>query len=1123
MPGVLDPNTPGFNSSLPTLVVGTEKPMASLDISALCTPIFSAQTSQGSLDAALALCAALTATPDVAHWYLPDILQQASKAAADKKSGSNRESAMIVYGALYESLPKVSPVSEVVLLQSLGIVFDGLADKDAVVRESAQYAIDALFGIVREEALLVGLLAAVSAYLAAPGSKWQGKVSAFTLLGKLAEKAAKSDAERGERFLKDVMGRELEALIPIVESGMHEMKAEVSKVAVKTMTSLAKLMDNDDIVKHVPNLIKTMKEPSKQTLQKAIHDLSQTTFITTVTSPALSFLTPLLERALNSPQTSQEVLRQTVVVVENLTKLVHDPVEAREFLPRLQPGVKRVEDTASLPAVRELAKGANAVMEKAMRGENEREIGERIGVEEVKLELVKRVTIKPGEKDIWEGKVKDYVSGMVREAAVAHEWERVQTCIVPYLSPLLTAGQEAATTIATEIEAWARELTVQRFGDGSSAKTDDTEVEIVNARFSLAYGGMLLLSHTNLRLLRGHRYGLCGRNGAGKSTLMRSISEGKLEGFPTKEELRTCFVEHKMQGEDGDMPIVEFIRQSLINDGLGEEFKGEDGGEKIRVVLKSVGFEGDRAEQTVGALSGGWKMKLALAEAMLKRAEVLLLDEPTNHLDVANVKWLQDYLKEHTDITSLIVSHDSGFLDEVCTDIIYYENKKLVFYKGNLSEFVKKRPEGKAYYTLSASTVQFKFPPPGILTGVKSNTRSIIKMSNVTYTYPGSAKPSCINVSCSLSLSSRVAILGGNGAGKSTLIKLLTGEIIPQEGRVEKHPNLRVGYVAQHSLVHVEEHLEKTPSQYLQWRYQNGDDREVLQKATRKMTAEDILQMETYVDLGDGRGGRRIENIIGRQKWKKSFQYEIKWVGLTNKYNTMISRETLLDRGFKKIVQEFDDHEASREGLGFRKLEASDIRKHFEDVGMDADLAEHNEIGGMSGGQKVKIVIAGAMWNNPHLLVLDEPTNYLDRESLGGLSHAIRDFKGGVIIISHNSEFTSALCSEQWYVEAGRVTHTGKTSVDSSRFENNLSLPGSSVASAVTSAANSTVSSAVNSGAEDNGDDMKFKGRKFPKKKKMTRAQQKEREVRRRLRYIEWLNSPKGTPKPPDTDDEGDE
>jgi len=156
-------------------------------------------------------------------------------------------------------------------------------------------------------------------------------------------------------------------------------------------------------------------------------------------------------------------------------------------------------------------------------------------------------------------------------------------------------------------------------------------------------------------------------------------------------------------------------------------------------------------------------------------------------------------------------------------------------------------------------------------------------------------------------------------------------------------------------------------------------------------------------------------------------------------------------------------------------------------------------------------VLAGAMWNNPHLLVLDEPTNFLDRDSLGGLAVAIRDYRGGVVMISHNEEFVGALCPEQWHIADGRLTHKGHLAVDMNRFED--SRPGSSN---VSSQVSSATASAANTDAEDQGD-LKFKAKK---KKKMTRAQMKEREVRRRLRHIEWLNSPKGTPKPKDSDDE---
>ncbi|KAL8703733.1 MAG: hypothetical protein Q9201_003079 [Fulgogasparrea decipioides] len=1112
----------------------SDVPPTQEDISSLLNTAFIAQTSQQSLDAAYALTNLLIKSIGFRGLRTYGILDEVRKAAADKKDGSRRESAMNLLGAFFERFPPIQPISEICfMVQDGGILaaaLDALADKGSVVRESAQYAIDALFACLSPEAMVVGLLPALSRYLSKRSGKWQGTVGAYELLGRMADKAKMGTGSKEEENLKDLlresMGKKLAGLIPIVEGGMHDLKAEVSKQALKTMTSLATLLSNDDVAPRIPLLIKTMERPSTETLQKAIHALSQTTFVAIVTSPVLALLTPLLERSLNTPTTSQEVLRQTVVVVENLTKLVHDPVEARTFLPKLKPGVQGVKDRASLPEVRELATRALNVIKKAMGDDDGNLASGQIAPTsstDVLAVLDKAVDVErdlagfPGDDELW-SLARAYIAGMVVEDVNLRQVSRVSLCSAPYLGQLLNGDK--ANILGDALQQHFVEEDHRKFGQ--PIKPASGEIEIVNTDFSLAYGGMLLLSHTNITLHKGHRYGLCGRNGAGKSTLMRSIAEGKLEGFPSKEELKTCFVEHN-QGEDADLSILEFISKDPELAAAGKE--------RISEVLSEVGFTAGpsgRQQERVGSLSGGWKMKLALARAMLMRADVLLLDEPTNHLDVGNVKWLEEYLKSHTEITSLIVSHDSGFLDNVCTDIYHYEQKKLVCYPGNLAAFVRVKPEAKSYYTLSASQVQFKFPNPGILAGIKSSTKAIIRMANCSYTYPGASRPSLQDVSCILTLSSRTAIIGANGAGKSTLIKLLTGETIPQIGKVEKHPNLRIGYIKQHALEHVEMHMEKTPNQYLQWRYANGDDREVLLKQTRVLSEEDKAQMNKFVVLGDGKGERRIEALMGRQKWKKTFQYEVhvpdvgnrKWVGMLPKHNSQISRETLLSLGFDKLVQEFDDHEASREGLGYRHLEPKVIAQHFADIGLDPEVANHNEISGLSGGQKVKVVLAGAMWNNPHLLVLDEPTNYLDRDSLGGLAVAIRDYKGGVVMISHNEEFVGALCPEQWHVADGRVTHKGHLAVSADRFED--SRPGSSISSAVgtpkggSSAVSSAAPSANVSGAEDGGE-LKFKAKK---KKKMTRAQLKEREVRRRLRHIEWLNSPKGTPHPPDTDDE---
>lgn len=851
------------------------------EISSLMDTAFTAQTSQQSLDAAYALTNLLINSVGFRGFRMYGIFDGIRKAAADKKDGARRESAMNLLGALFERLPPAQRISEVgFLIQDgdvLSLALDALSDKGNVVRESAQYAVNALFSCLSPEAMVVALLTALSRYLGKRSGKWQGTVGAYELIARMADKAKMGTGSKEEETLKDLlresMGKHLAGLIPIVDSGMHDLKAEVSKQALKTMNSLTTLLSNDDVAPRIPLLIKTMEKPSTETLQKAIHALSQTTFVAIVTSPVLALLTPLLERSLNTPTTSQEVLRQTVVVVENLTKLVHDPVEARTFLPKLKPGVQGVKNRASLPEVRELATRALDVIKKAM-GDDDGNLATGqiapVAPADVHAILDQVVDVKgdlagfPGDDETW-SLVRAYIAEMVVEDVNLRHVSRVSQSSAPYLAQLL--DEDKAVTVGERLQQHFIDEDHRRFGQ--PIKPASGEIEIVNTDFSLAYGGMLLLSHTNITLHKGHRYGLCGRNGAGKSTLMRSIAEGKLEGFPSKEQLKTCFVEHN-QGEDADLSILEFVSKDPELAAAGKE--------RISHVLSEVGFTagpGGRQEEKVGSLSGGWKMKLALARAMLMGADVLLLDEPTNHLDVSNVKWLEEYLQSHTEITSLIVSHDSGFLDNVCTDIYHYEQKKLVCYPGNLAAFVRVKPEAKSYYTLSASQTSFKFPNPGILTGIKSATKAIIRMTNCSYAYPGSSKPSLQDVSCILTLSSRTAIIGANGAGKSTLIKLLTGETIPQTGRVEKHPNLRIGYIKQHALEHVEMHMEKTPNQYLQWRYANGDDREVLLKQTRILSEEDKMQMDKFVNLGDGTGERRVEALMGRQKYKKTFQYEV--------------------------------------------------------------------------------------------------------------------------------------------------------------------------------------------------------------------------------------------------------
>ena len=1015
------------------------------------------------------------------EWKLNEILKSLLK---PKSPALVKEGALLIIQQLATKFGGQTP-KEAYLLQFLSTAYDMFTDKDKNVVKAAKSATDALFGIYPVEALGSIVL---DEYLTIfkSGAKWNSKVAALVNFDKLIDDVP-----------ADILEMKFIDVVPVLTDLSTDFKPELAKAGLSTLKKFVKVLDNLDLQNKYDLIVDTLADPKKVT--DCIKNLSSVTFVAEVTEPALSLLVPILDKSLKMSSSSNEQLRQTVMVTENLTRLVNNKREIEQFIPILLPGVEKVVNNASLPEVRELAGKALKVLKDAENEQTDGKFHGRITLEQAEKFYTEDIPDEQHQQPVQLLKddiLKKYLATVLQIDAHVNDWKRLQE----YLMMATNNNETYSQLVVTHVK--------NLFNPESAAdnENDDGAVVIVDADFSLAYGTRMLLNKTKLRLLKGHRYGLCGRNGAGKSTLMRAISKGQLEGFPTADELKTCFVEHKLQGSEADMDLVSFI-------GLDPELANV-GREEIEQALKDVGFPDERLQQQVGSLSGGWKMKLELARAMLMKADVLLLDEPTNHLDVANVKWLQDYLVENTEITSLIVSHDSGFLDAVCTDIIHYENKKLAYYKGNLSEFVKIKPEGKSYYTLTDSNVKMAFPPPGILTGVKSNTRAVARMSNVTFAYPGADKPSLKNVSCSLSLSSRVAILGPNGAGKSTLIKLLTAELVPQEGKVEKHPNLRIGYIAQHALQHVEQHKEKTANQYLQWRYRFGDDREVLLKESRKVSDEEQEMMKKEIDIGDGRGKRAIETLVGRQKLKKSFQYEVKWKYWLPKYNSWVPKEVLLEHGFDKLIQKFDDHEASREGLGYRELTPSVIRKHFEDVGLDGDIADHTPMGSLSGGQLVKVVIAGAMWNNPHLLVLDEPTNYLDRDSLGGLAMAIREWNGGVVMISHNNEFVGALCPEQWHVENGEVIQKGTVAVDAKRFEDQGGDEASS------SKEGTPVPEPVKKRADDDDSPANIKVR--TRKKKMTRNEKKAQAERRRLRYIEWLSSPKGTPKPVDTDDEED-
>lgn len=311
-----------------------------------------------------------------------------------------------------------------------------------------------------------------------------------------------------------------------------------------------------------------------------------------------------------------------------------------------------------------------------------------------------------------------------------------------------------------------------------------------------------------------------------------------------------------------------------------------------------------------------------------------------------------------------------------------------------------------------------------------------MKMSKCTFTYPVNDTPTLFDISVQVSLSSRVACIGENGAGKSTMIKLLVGEIEPQIGEVWKHPNARIAYVAQHAFHHIENHLSKTPNEYIRWRFANqGEDKESLVKATMQFSEEELaLQKKPFeIKIMDEASGKItkfkkvVAELVGGRKTTKSkdYEYEIRYAGSTVDSGEYLPQNTLKKMGWNKAMKAVDLKIAQRQGLYVRPLSTKNVEEHLECCGLVREFGTHYRMSALSGGQKVKVVLAAAMWSQPHIVILDEPTNYLDRESLGALAGAIAEFDGGVIIISHNNEFVSTLCPETWVMDSGHLETKG--------------------------------------------------------------------------------------------------
>merc|ERR1719198_1548284 len=651
------------------------------------------------------------------------------------------------------------------------------------------------------------------------------KEATLNLIASFAKKAPKS------------VGFELANLISAVADLTCDIKKEVKEAALACMTAISQCTGNRDLEPFLPSVVDAAS--SITNTHNCVEKLAGCIFVQNVETPALAVMLPVLARGLNDK--AEEVKRTCCQIVDNMCKVVEDPAEVLPVMPRLEPLVASAAEKIADPEARGVAERALGTLRRAAgKGEETRK-----KVQQSEALALLKASLGDATSD------EDLAIHVAALAACATnmrsfdeaEWKSSMGCYDSFDSIIgeLRAKMEVASKPKEEVE-----------------EDDDDGVDLYKGSFSLAYGTLTLLRDAKMHLKRDRFYGLLGPNQCGKTTLMRAIANEQLEGFPKRDELKSVFVEHEIEDEevgvqDDGFPILSVDKpgwwwvQHTCNDVYKVETLVTE--EEVKDLMKSIGFGypggPDRAanlDLPVTSYSGGWKMKMQLCAAKLVNADVLMLDEPTGHLDVDNIAWLEQWLESFPG-SIICTSHFTPFLDKMCTHIIDFQDRKLKTFKGEkgrtLTQFVEKYPEKKAYFELSNETMRFVFPAPGSLEGVKSRSKVILRMNNVTFQYPTKDKPTIMDVSLTVSQVSRVAVIGANGAGKSTAIKVLVGEQKPTEGTIWKAAGLRLAYVAQHAFHHLEKHMQETATEYIMWRFAGNDDKESLEFKSTELSVDE--------------------------------------------------------------------------------------------------------------------------------------------------------------------------------------------------------------------------------------------------------------------------------------------
>lgn len=568
----------------------------------------------------------------------------------------------------------------------------------------------------------------------------------------------------------------------------------------------------------------------------------------------------------------------------------------------------------------------------------------------------------------------------------------------------------------------------------------------------MMYGGSEkpLLRNALLELHKGRVYGVVGANGTGKTTLMDRIAARDIMGFCPG--LQTVHVSASKLLQDcgnASKTVREYI---------------QTGDADVARAFADVGFGEDTLDSELCVLSGGWQMRFILAKAVSQKASLWIFDEPTNHLDAAGSQWLVDFCTRtflsdglnslDAGAAALIVSHDADFLDAVCTDIILFTAEgALEYHPGNFSAFKKNvlhddlvetdRVLGKTSRAAgdSRTSEEMRFPNPDQLISSSSAGRKapVLTLQKASYGYNGNGESGCEStesgtvlndVNVKLAMESKVAIVGANGSGKSTLLALMAGRLKPKKGELWWHERLRLSYVAQSHLTHLGESLEKTPVEYVQSRFLFGYDSTVPEKKARVLTPKEEADRKR-LGMQFGKKSKPVlavlqkkEQVVTGTQTRETLYY-VDWEGSIESDRSWENRGKLNKCGASSLVEDLDLRLWQAWAGGEpRSTAEKDVIKHLRSFGLPPEICAR-KISTLSSGQKVKLMFAAAFWVRPHILCLDEPTNFLDMESVGILEAALKEFRGGFCVVTHNEGFAQAVCDETWVV-SGKNVHGAK-------------------------------------------------------------------------------------------------